>query len=136
MRGTPEAELLRANQAFYDAFATRDIEAMDELWARGLPVACVHPGWAPLYGREEVLSSWRSILLGGSAPQVHCEEPQAAVFGDCGFVVCVEHIEGSALVATNYFVFRDDVWQIVHHQGGPMNAEAEDDSSPTDRVLT
>lgn len=133
MRGSPEEELLFANQAFYDAFASRDIEAMDELWARGLPVACVHPGWPALYGREEVISSWRSILLGDSAPEVRCEQPQAAVFGDSGFVVCIERIEGSPLVATNYFVLQDGIWQIVHHQGGPMNAEVE--PAPGDRTL-
>jgi hypothetical protein len=133
MRGSPEEELLRANQAFYDAFAGRDIEAMDELWARGLPVACVHPGWPALYGREEVISSWRSILLGGAAPKVACEQPQAAVYGDAGFVVCIERIEGEALVATNYFVRQRGVWQMVHHQGGPMSAELE--SVPGDRTL-
>ncbi len=36
---TDDRALLGANAAFYDAFATRDIEAMDELWARGVPVA-------------------------------------------------------------------------------------------------
>ena len=133
MRGSPEQELLRANQAFYEAFATRDIEAMDELWARGLPVACVHPGWPALYGREEVISSWRSILLGNAAPRVACEEPQAAVFGDSGFVVCIERIEDEALVATNYFVLQQGIWQMVHHQGGPMNAELE--PAPGDRTL-
>lgn len=133
MPRSPESELLRANQAFYDAFATRDIEAMDELWARGLPVACVHPGWPALYGRDEVLASWRSILLGGASPRVHCEQPQAAAFGDTGFVVCVERIEGDALVATNYFALQEGIWQMVHHQSGPMSAELE--SAPDDRAL-
>ena len=37
--------VLFANEAFYRAFADRDVEAMDEVWAQGVPVACIHPGW-------------------------------------------------------------------------------------------
>ena len=37
--------LLAANEAFYRAFASRDAEAMAGLWARTVPVACIHPGW-------------------------------------------------------------------------------------------
>jgi len=45
---------LFANEAFYRAFADRDIDAMDALWARGEPVLCIHPGWPPtnLFRRE------------------------------------------------------------------------------------
>jgi limonene-1,2-epoxide hydrolase len=126
-------DLLRANEAFYDAFATRDIEAMDELWARGVPVVCVHPGWPALEGREEVMSSWREILLGGSSPDVSCESPRASIYGDVGLVVCIERIDDSALVATNVFLAQSGVWQLVHHQGGPLAAAA--DTGPPDRTL-
>jgi hypothetical protein len=37
-------QVLFANEAFYRAFADRDIDAMDALWARGEPVLCIHPG--------------------------------------------------------------------------------------------
>ncbi|TMA07756.1 MAG: DUF4440 domain-containing protein, partial [Deltaproteobacteria bacterium] len=57
-----EREVLEANAAFYAAFTQRDADAMDVLWAREVPVACLHPGWEPLSGREEVVSSWRRIL--------------------------------------------------------------------------
>jgi len=56
------AELLRADAAFYDAFASHDIESMDELWARGVDVVCIH--------------------------------------------------------------LQDGVWQLVHHQAGPVSTEA------------
>jgi len=58
-----EREVLEANAAFYAAFEQRDPEAMDALWAREAPVACLHPGWEPLFGREAVVGSWRRILL-------------------------------------------------------------------------
>ena len=39
-----EHAVLAANAAFYRAFAERDVDAMDALWARSIPVACIHPG--------------------------------------------------------------------------------------------
>lgn len=117
-------QLLRANAAFYDAFATFDIESMDELWARGVDVTCIHPGWPPLYGREEVIDSWRSILLGGEGPDVVCDDPRATQAGDVGFVTCIEHIDDQLLAASNAFVLQDGVWQLVHHQAGPVSDAA------------
>ncbi len=45
------AEILFANETFYHVFRTRDLGAMDELWARRAPVVCVHPGWQALTTR-------------------------------------------------------------------------------------
>jgi hypothetical protein len=57
-----QISVLFANEAFYAAFAARDIEAMDELWSRRPNVTCIHPGWSPLIGRDSVMQSWRAIL--------------------------------------------------------------------------
>jgi ketosteroid isomerase-like protein len=128
-----ELSLLRTNAAFYDAFARRDIEAMDELWAHALPVACIHPGWPALHGREDVMSSWRSILLGGGAPEIECDQARAVSLGDAGYVVCLERIGTDALVATNVFAREEGVWQIVHHQAGAVADEP--DAAPPGRAL-
>src|SRR2546428_7232280 len=83
-----EREVLEANAAFYAAFEQRDPEAMDALWAREAPVACLHPGWEPLFGREAVVGSWRRILLeGGAPPEIRCERPSAHVAGGAAWVV-------------------------------------------------
>ena len=69
-----EEEVLRANESFYAAFASRDLGAMDSLWARESPVACLHPGWNLLSGRDEVMRSWRGILFvseGGAWRMAH-----------------------------------------------------------------
>jgi hypothetical protein len=113
--------LLRTNAAFYRAFAERDIEAMDELWAHETPVACIHPGWPALHGREDVMASWRSILLGGETPEIRCEQVEVCLLGEVGLVTCVERIEEDALVATNLFRLERGLWQIVHHHAGPVS---------------
>jgi ketosteroid isomerase-like protein len=121
--------VLAANQSFYDAFARGDLPAIEALWARRAPVACIHPGWDALHGRAEVMASWRSILAGGSGPPVRCTHPTAAVMGDSAYVVCGESIEGAELVATNLFVREDGTWKMVHHQAGPVHRRVREDSA-------
>ncbi|HYS08327.1 MAG TPA: nuclear transport factor 2 family protein [Myxococcales bacterium] len=118
---TPEREVLEANSAFYAAFARGDAEAMDALWAREAPVACLHPGWELLQGREAVVESWRRILLGGGAPAgIRCESASAHVQGDWAWVVCAEVLPAGKLAATNLFVREEGLWRLVHHHASPM----------------
>jgi len=113
-----EIGVLEANSAFYRAFAERDLAAMDDLWARESPVACVHPGWDALRGREAVMESWSGIL-GGDAPRIACIAASAHVLGPAAFVVCGERIPGGpVLVATNVFVRERRGWKLCHHQAG------------------
>lgn len=121
-----EIEILDANTAFYAAFAARDLAALDALWARGAPVACVHPGWNALRGREAVMASWRAILA-GDAPAIRCAAATAHVAGPAAFVVCQERIPGGpALVATNVFVREGGAWRLWHHHAGPLHQAAEE----------
>jgi ketosteroid isomerase-like protein len=114
-------EVLAANADFYAAFARRDAAAMDELWARQAEVACLHPGWNPLVGREAVVQSWRGILLGGGAPaSIRCQQAEAHVTGDAAWVICFEVIPGAALAATNLFVRESGRWRMVHHHSSPV----------------
>ncbi len=119
---TDDSEILAANQAFYDAFAHADLATIEDLWASLTPVACIHPGWDALHGREDVLESFRAILGGGSGPQVTCVDPAATVIGEAAFVVCHEAIDDAELIATNVFVREGGRWKLVHHQAGQMSA--------------
>jgi len=53
-----EQAVLAANKAFYDAFEAGDATAMAAVWSIGPHVACTHPGWPALSGRDDVLESW------------------------------------------------------------------------------
>ncbi len=125
-----DADVLAANAAFYDAFRGDDIAAMDALWSRRAPVACIHPGWPALVGRARVLASWRDIFAAG-APAIQCAAAQAHVLGDVAFVTCSELLAGGQLVATNVFVREEGAWWMVHHHAGPVGAATE--SPPTPR---
>jgi ketosteroid isomerase-like protein len=127
-----ERNLMAANEAFYAAFSRQDAAAMDSLWARETEVACLHPGWAPLVGREAVVESWREILLGGDAPDnIRCRRAVARIAGDVGWVICEEVLRGGILGATNVFVREQGVWRMVHHHAAPIaSPEPEPEGLP------
>ena len=127
--------LLFANEAFYRAFADKDMDAMADLWSRDHAVSCLHPGWGPLFDRSEVISSWAAILDAPEAPEINCLRPKAQIYGDMGTVICYEQLPGGILVATNIFVRDGSVWKMIHHQAGPTNMAPAAQESPPDGAV-
>jgi hypothetical protein len=119
---TDSDAVLAANLEFYRAFAMRDIGAMEALWARRSPVACIHPGWPALFDREAVLESWRGILGNPDSPRIACYDEHVRLYGDTALVLCEEELGGGTLVASNLFVREDGAWRLAHHQAGQMAA--------------
>ena len=120
--------VLFANAAFYAAFAGRDFDAMEKVWAKDKSISCTHPGWQPLVGRPEVLGSWKSILTGGNAPRIGSRAERAIIYGDMAIVTCIEQIsddkgDSEYLTATNVFTRSGSIWLMVHHQAGPVNID-------------
>jgi hypothetical protein len=128
---TEETDVLAANDAFYAVFARRDLDAMEDLWSRRAPVACIHPGWDALRGRDAVIASFRAILSNPSAPKIRCSGATAHLHGEMAFVVCSESGVGAELIATNVFVREDGAWRLVHHQAGPVARRNERETPPT-----
>ena len=88
-----ELDVLEANNAFYDAFARRDRDAMGRVWSEVAPLVCVHPGWRPVFGRRAVLDSWKRIFAASDKP-VDVRTTHASVHKVAGaaLVVCFELI--------------------------------------------
>lgn len=126
--------VLALNQAFYRAFASLDFAAMDALWARHLPVACLHPGWTLLMGRETVMDSWRALLAGPQPPSIHPRNEQVVMLGDTALVLCEEVMPGTVCAASNLFAREEGGWRLVHHQAGPLAPASERGPTPARRL--
>ncbi len=122
MTANAEDDILAANQAFYAAFNARDADAMDDLWARRAAVACVHPGWNVLSGRDAVVESWRAILANPGQPRIQSGGERVYLLGDVAYVICRELVSGAPLAATNVFVREDGGWRIAHHHSSPVTS--------------
>jgi ketosteroid isomerase-like protein len=117
---TDQDAVLAANLEFYRAFMARDLTAIDALWARRAPVACLHPGWMALSDRDAIIDSWAGILSSPDAPRIACFDEQVFLYGNTALVLCEEELEGGTLAASNFFVREDGVWRIAHHHAGQI----------------
>lgn len=131
------AEVEALNRAFYRAFEQCDIERMEEIWAHGPHVRCVHPGWNILEGWPAVRQSW--VLLFARASEMKLELDRVVVRAGTrvAWVTCVERIvTDSALgsltdeiLATNIFERADDdsTWHLVQHHASPILRDIPDE---------
>ncbi len=127
-------EVVEANARFYRAFETLDIAEMDQVWAHGEHVKCVHPGWPLLSGWEAVRESWATIFENTAEMRFTLSNVEAVTGGDQAWVTCTENILSeaggrisvTAILATNLFERDGARWRLVHHHashilggGGP-----------------
>ena len=120
------AEILAANQAFYDAHEQRDIEAMRAVWEHSERVVCIHPGWPILRTWTQVEDSWRRILAGPGRNQFILTNEAVAVDGDIAWVTLDENLVDSGgtgtVAATNMYARSAGRWLLVVHHGSPVIA--------------
>ncbi|KAK6244989.1 hypothetical protein QUC31_011398 [Theobroma cacao] len=117
-----KASVLAANSRFYDAFRRGDLAAMQNLWAKGDDVCCVHPGANGISGYDFVMESWEVVWMNYEFPlDIELKNVQVHVKGDAGYVTCMEFIKtkGSSWggqFVTNVFERINGQWCIcIHH---------------------
>jgi ketosteroid isomerase-like protein len=119
-----------ANQAFYDAFEARDLDAMSELWEHSDRVMCTHPGWTVLRGWGAVGGSWVALFQQPVLQFILTNE-RVEVEGDTAWVSVDENIlgdrSGATVAALNLFVRTEGRWKMVAHHGSGIFASQEDD---------
>ena len=116
-----EGQVLDTNDAFYRLMRRGDYEGMTAFWSRKRRISCMHPGGTLLIGREAVMQSWRPIL-GGEPPPIWPEDSRALVTGSTAFVLGIERIGRTMLMATNAYVLEDGHWRMINHQAAHMPA--------------
>ena len=118
--------MLAANQAFYNAFEARDLDAMSDLWEHSPEAMCTHPGWSTLRGWAAIVSSFAALFRGGQSLQFLLTEVSAVVRGDTAWVSVDENLlgdqGGTTVAALN--IFTRDVsgrWRLVVHHGSAVH---------------
>jgi hypothetical protein len=118
-------EVLLANEAFYLAFAEKDLAAMDRVWADRPDVVCVHPGWPALTDRRTVMESWARILGNPEQPAPAMHVTDLVDLGGAVLVVCYERVADAVMVASNLFAAGPSGPRLVAHHAGPCGAPPE-----------
>ena len=121
-------EVRRANERFYRAFESLDIEKMARVWVQDDTAHVIHPGWTAKYGWEEVRDSWVAIFDNTRYMEFDVTDVHILVVGDLARVTCVENLRSvvgdeqntGQVQATNLYVQRGEQWLMVHHHGSPI----------------
>jgi len=114
-------EVLKANAAFYEAFAAGDFLAVKRLWSGRSNISVIHPGSIAQHGQEAVMMSWELIFAKSGVHEIECINEEAYLTGESAYVVCSEVFPEGQLIATNIFVFEDNEWRMIHHQAGSVS---------------
>jgi len=110
------------NEAFYLAFESKDIAAMENIWADQEDLYCLHPGWHPLTGRKDIIESWTRILTNTAQPQISFDSPQYLRISDNSVaVICFERSPQQNMIATNIYRKSSERFQMIFHQSGICN---------------
>ncbi len=120
--------LQEANDAFYDAFESLEIQKMDEIWIKKDHVKCVHPGWDIRIGWPDVRDSWVLIFNHTIKIKFSVCLLDLCVRGDLAWTICNESIAtqdkgkwvDGRIISTNLFERHDDGWRMIHHHGSPL----------------
>lgn len=136
---TLELDVLRANDEFYRAMESMDLEKMQAVWLHEDWVRCLHPGWDLVLGWEAVEVSWSTVFQSTVQMRVAISRPLVHVFRDTAWISCIEHVTSTieddfmtALVeATNIFVRQEAQWRMVHHHTTPLPGRTSAKKSTT-----
>jgi ketosteroid isomerase-like protein len=141
-----EAAVRAANAAFYEAFESRDLDAMSEVWEHSDRVSVTHPGWPMLRGWARVAGSWDAIFANTAFFQFLLSDEQVVVEGDLAWVTLDENIlqaggsreggedlaelQGSRVAAVNVYARAGGRWRLVLHHGSPVVGETDPGLDP------
>ena len=117
------ADVEEANARFYRVFETLDLRQMEEVWAHGEHVRCVHPGWPLLRGWDAVRTSWQTIFENTGEMRFTLSDVTVNMGHDLAWVTCTENILSevadrvavTAILATNVFERSSAGWRLIHH---------------------
>lgn len=117
-----------AETAFYQAFASCDVRAMESVWADA-GVICIHPGATALVGREAVMRSWTNILSQAEPPDIYIEVLSRTERDGLAVHLVEEHIKSTTnpddvaavVLSTNIYCLEEDSWRLLEHHASVPN---------------
>ncbi len=123
-----EERVRAANERFYMAMNSLEINEMDEVWMDDGAAICIHPGREAIIGYERIRESWTVIFSASSSMSIAASNERITVAADVAWVTCTETIsmmteEGlaaAAAQATNIFRRMDGRWRMVVHHASPI----------------
>src|SRR4051812_25088365 len=87
-----ESGVREANERFYMAMTTGEIDEMDAMWVHDARSVCIHPGRDAIVGYDQIRESWSMIFSSENSMSIAASNERITVSGDTAWVVCNETI--------------------------------------------
>jgi ketosteroid isomerase-like protein len=121
-------EVIKANERFYNALGTRDLELMDTVWIKDSRAGCVHPGWVMLQGWQAIRQSWENVFDPSDQVDIKLSGISVEIKGDVAWLTCIQEltyinrdpIMMNVSQSTNIFERHDSGWLMVLHHASPI----------------
>lgn len=146
----PNASIIAAHRAFYDAIESGDIDLMRALWVDSSKTSCIHPVAAPILGTSAILRSWTLIMASVDYIQFFLTDVTVNHFGAPGSgvevasVVCTENIlsdgdsvesfHGGIALSTSFLMRVGGRWQFWSRHASPVATATQADSTGSDEL--
>ncbi|MDP9820878.1 nuclear transport factor 2 family protein [Nocardioides massiliensis] len=130
-----ERAIRAAHAAFYAAFETGDLDAMNELWVEDDSALCVHPGTTPVQGVSAVRRAWAVIMATTPYIQFILTDIDVRVRGEVAYVTCVENVlagdhddpdlRSGLAIATHVMLRTVEGWRLWVRHASPVVSETD-----------
>lgn len=129
----------QAEQAFYAAFESNDLDAMMATWEDSDDIVCIHPLWARLRGVAQVRQSWRQLFQSGTSlvfwiSGVHSmteEKLAVRIVYENITVLGANQQPAQPVIATNIYRLGANGWRMIVHHGSPGAASENQPKPPS-----
>lgn len=126
-----------ANTAFFEAYRTRNIDAMTSVWLPSAHARCIHPSSELVVGWIDIQTSWLDLFESLENVELDLEDVHVEVAGRIAWTnqlayLTLETVDGEAVAATsictNLFECWNGEWRLVlHHASSTLDDEDGDE---------
>ena len=130
------ADSLQAEESFYQAFQSCDIELMKDVWDKTDEVVCIHPSALRIYSYELIIASWEQIFSAQEGVSIIVNEPVYKIKPDTAIHYVKEELfvgnsSVASILATNIYQQTDQGWKMIAHHASPASNAADVKVNPS-----
>ncbi|WP_443751097.1 YybH family protein [Asticcacaulis solisilvae] len=123
--GLPKASALAALSAFYEAFNSRDLDALEKNWAEGVVPVMDNPVGGTRHGWRDIAEGYKRLFYGDARVTVELHDVYEIADTDCcqfigretGTCETRDQILDLNIRTSRLFMRIEGRWRQVHHHG-------------------
>ena len=127
---------LQVEESFYQAFRSRSVGLMKDVWDKTDEIICIHPGSPRIYSFDLIIASWEQIFSAQSGTMIDISDPVYKLQDDVSIhyvkeTLSVNDKSVASVYATNIYQQTSDGWKMIAHHASPAFSDSEVKINPS-----